>query len=390
MPEICLNTKVWRSGAAWVAQMIAQGIAEQGASIAFVAPRAQPETREPSHVNLIRIETPRELVGGASRLARIRASLARILSGTWHLFRLRASTRVYIFSIPEPLVFTLPVFALLRLSGARVILIVHDSEPHAWSLPKFLRGLERGAHALSYRLSSTLVALTPTVRDALVKDFGIPKTRIAVIPHGPFSIGNTGPLPGNGRLLIFGSLRRNKCVLEAIEGVVLARKTGRDVVLVLAGVPLKQEAGYWEQCLEAMKVDPAGFDVRPGFVPDEALPELVAGIDAFVLAYRDFNSQSGVGVLAALAGRPVIGTASGGLGEMFDRGMCGERITGEVTPDNIAAAIAAFSARPAAEWDELAKVAATKIASTLRWDDIADQYIDLARDHHFEPATGNG
>jgi glycosyltransferase involved in cell wall biosynthesis len=308
------------------------------------------------------------------------ASLLRIGGGLAAICKLRFSTRNFIFSIPEPLLFTLPLFALLRVTGAQVIFIVHDAQPHAWALGAGMRYVERGAHALSYRLASTIVALTPTVRQALVDDFAIPADKIVVIPHGPFSIGDVGPIPGSGRLLIFGSLRRNKSVLEAIEGVISARRQGRDVVLVLAGEPLSQEPGYWDQCLAAIARDPAGFDVRAGFFPDEALPELVAGVDAFLLAYQNFNSQSGVGVLAALSGRPVIGTGSGGLSELFERGLAGEIIDDTVTSESIAAGIAAFYAHDTAVWRERASRGAAKVAGTLRWDDIADQYIRVCRD----------
>lgn len=372
-------TKAWRSGAAWVAQMIAQAIAEQGATIAFVSPKAEPASREPSHANLMRIVTPRELVGHHGRARRATASLARIFSGLSAVCRLRFTTRNFIFSIPEPLLFTLPLFALLRLSGARVIFIAHDAEPHAWAFGERLKAVEHGAHALSYRLASTVVALTPTVRDALIKDFAVPRKKIVVIPHGPFSIGHVEPLPGHGRLLIFGSLRRNKSVLEAIQAVVIARRAGQDVTLVLVGEPLKEEGPYWDQCRAAIEADPQGFDVTVGFFPDEALPELIGGVDAFLLAYRNFNSQSGVGVLAALAGRPVIGTRSGGLGELFDRGMAGIVSQG-TAPEDIAASIAAFYQRSPADWRKQAGDGALRVASSLHWDRIADQYIRIARD----------
>lgn len=379
MPEICLMTKAWRSGSAWVAQMLAQAIAEQGATIAFISPLADPSDREPSHPNLIRVAPPRELVGTHPKLERMFVSLSRIACGLFATMRLRFTTRSFIFSIPEPLLFTLPLLGLLRLTGARVILIVHDAEPHAWALPQSLRFVERGAHALSYRVSSILVTLTPAARTALIRDFGISADKIHVIPHGPFSLGDPTPVPGTGRLLIFGSLRRNKSVLEVIKGVMQARRAGAEVTLVLAGEPLKQEPGYWDECLATMAEDPSGFDVREGFLPDEALPDLIASVDCFVLAYQNFNSQSGVGVLAALAARPVIGTRSGGLDELFDRGLAGEVVDDVVTPDSVAAAILAFRQTPLDEWRARASQGASSIAETLRWDGIADEYIALCR-----------
>lgn len=372
-------TKAWRSGAAWVAQMLAQAIAEQGATIAFVAPLADPADRDPRHPSLTRITQPRELIGDHPKVKRIFASLARIGSSIVSILKLRFTTRNFIFTIPEPLIFTIPLFAVLRMTGARVIFIVHDAQPHAWALPSFLRGVERGAHRLSYRLSTMLVTLTPATKDALVRDFDVSESKVSVIPHGPFSLGETTPIPGSGRLLIFGSLRRNKSVLEVIKGVILARRAGADVTLVLAGEPLKQEPGYWDECTAAIAEDPAGFDVREGFLPDEALPGLIATVDCFVLAYQNFNSQSGVGVLAALAARPVIGTRSGGLDELFERGLAGQLVEDAVTPENISAAIIEFRRQDLNEWRQKATDGAIRIADTLRWDTIADEYIALCR-----------
>lgn len=379
MPEICLMTKAWRSGAAWVAQMIAQAIAEQGATIAFVAPRADPASRDPAHPNLLRIETPRELIDDHPKHRRVTASLKRIASSLWSVCRLRPTTRTFIFSIPEPLVFTLPLFLFLRVTGAQVVFIAHDSQPHAWSFPRSLRWIERAAHAWSYSLASRVVALTPTVRSALVHDFHVQKDKIVVIPHGPFSLGEVEPLPGNGNLLIFGSLRRNKSVLEVIQGIVLARQRGLQVRLVLAGEPLKQEPGYWNECLSAIDQDPAGFDVRAGFFPDEKLPELLAGIDAFVLAYQHFESQSGVAILASLAGRPILGTRAGGLGELYDLGMVGQQMGDVVSPETIATAIEAFFAIDSDQWRARSAEGSAAMAKRLRWDKIADQYVALAR-----------
>lgn len=380
MPEICLMTKSWRYSAGWIAQMIAQSIAERGVSIAFVAPLAEPVAREPHNTNVLRIATPRERVGGVhGKLDRAIASLARIGSGLLHVLRLRASTRSFIFTIPEPLLFTLPLFALLRLTGARVIYLVHDAQPHAWSLPQRWRSLERAAHRWSYRLASVIVTLTPSVGSALARDFGVAPSKIVTIPHGPLAVSDVPPLPGSHKLLIFGALRRNKGILDAIRGVLLARRQGSPVRLILAGEPLKQEPGYWDECMHAIAEDPDGFDVRVGFVPDEALPALIGEADAFVLAYRDFDSQSGVGVLAALAGRPVIGSRVGGLAELFELGMVGKLLAEPVTPEGFADAVAQFYLEDFAHWRAASELGRTRIAQTLRWDTIADAYIAVAR-----------
>jgi glycosyltransferase involved in cell wall biosynthesis len=272
------------------------------------------------------------------------------------------------------------MFLLLRLSGARVLFMVHDVVPHAWTLGRRLRSLERAAHGLSYTLASELIVLTPALKRALGADFAIPAGKITVIPHGPLELGDLPPPPGAGRLLLFGSLRRNKSVAEVIEAVSLARRDDPQLTLVIAGEPHPSEPGYWEACRAAIARDPAGFDVREGFVADTDLPGLVAGIDAFVLAYRDFESQSGVAVLAALAARPSLCTTSGGLADLIAEGLTHQPIASPVTAPTVAAAIRAFRARPFAAWRDQAEASRRHFAGTLSWQAIGARYLERIRD----------
>lgn len=377
MPDVCLSTKIWRSGTGWFAQALAGALAEAGLRTAFVAPAAEPASREPVHPNLRRFVLSREIVVPAPRPARIRASLRRMAGGIAALARLRPTTRTFLFSIPEPLIVTLPVFAALRLTGARIVFIVHDPEPHAWRYRGVARRIERAGHALSYRLANHLVVLTPSAAQGLGRAFGVAAEKVSVIPHGPFTLDGVAPLPGQGRFLVFGTLRRNKGVLAAIGGVTLARRQGHDVRLVLAGEPHPDEPDYWRECEAAIRQDPEGFEVHRRFVPDEELPGILAGIDAFVLAYDGFQSQSGVGVLAAVNRRPVIGTRSGGLAELFDRGMAGETIEDPPSPEGVAAAIGRFRAVSAETWRLRAAEAAIRVTGGLSWPEIGRAYRAL-------------
>ncbi|GGF30689.1 hypothetical protein GCM10011321_22460 [Youhaiella tibetensis] len=378
MPEICLSTKTWRSGAAWFNQALAQAIAGAGGTIAYIAPLSLPEDREPRHPNLTRIVISRERVGEGGRMTRGLASLRRIVTGTLATLAQRRHTRTFLFSIPEPLLFSLPLFALLRLSGASVVLIVHDAEPHLWRLPAPLRALERAALAASYRLATDLVCLTATTRDALIARFAAPKAKLRVIPHGAFATRAATPIPGSGRLLAFGSIRPNKSLLEVIGAVVRCRQAGRDVTLTIAGEPL--DGPYWQRCLALIAEDTSGFDLRPGFVPDDALPELIARSDALVLAYRDFASQSGVAVLAALAARPVIATAAGGIGELMAEGLACQPIPADPDARAIASAISAFYDQPPEAWRDAASSARDHFATALAWGPIGERYLSFARE----------
>jgi len=379
MTDICFVTKVWRGGGtAWVAQNVARYMAEAGCKVTYVAPLSEPLCDEPVHVNLTRVIVPREILRGqAGSLARAWASVRRIAGALWAVLRERRRTANFAFSIPEPLAFTIPLFIVLRLAGARVIFLVHDAVPHAWRLPPGLRFVERCANRVSYRLASILVVMSSALQSALVREFGIDAAKIRIIPHGLFHMEGITPIPGDGRLLQFGKIRSNKNVLEVIRGVSLARRTDQGVRLVIAGQPYHDEQAYWTECLREISRDPDGFDLRIAFVDDAALPALVSEVDAFILAYDKFDSQSGVGVLAGSCGRPVIATHSGGLSELASHGLRGEFLQMPVTAENIAAAILAFRARPVNEWRDEAGRGAEQLKDAMSWPRIGRAWRDL-------------
>ncbi|MHC2018737.1 glycosyltransferase family 4 protein [Methylobacterium sp. CM6247] len=377
MPKLCLVSKVWRSGTGWYAQLLAAAIAEAGGQVTFISPAAEPTSREPVHPNLKRILVAREITGPASRWRRARASFRRSLTSILRTLAERRATRVFVFTIPEPFPFSLPLFFALRLSGARIVFIVHDPIPHAWNFPDRFRGTEQAIHSLSYRLAHHIVVLAPAGRDALARNFNIPASKVSVIPHGPLSVGVLPPIPWNGRLLAFGTIRSNKNVLETIRGVKLARTRGHNVQLLILGEPHPKETNYWMQCLSEIAEDPYGFEIEQRFVADEDLPGFFAEVDAFVLAYDRFDSQSGVAVVAALSCRPVIGTYAGGIADLFAEGMAGEMIVGEVTAESIAAAIASFRAVSVKTWQDRAEAGVVSVSDAIGWHRIGCLFVTL-------------
>ena len=376
MADICIVTKSWRYSIAWIVHSLAGALTDAGLSVALIAPLSDPASREVQSPRMTRIVLPRELVRSGDVLHRALASMRRVLGGLLTTLAERRRTRTFLFTIPDPLVFTLPLFLLLRLSGARVLFMVHDAVPHAWRLPRMLQGLERWAHGLSYRLASELIILTLALRRPLEDGFAVPARKIVVIPHGPLGLGELPPPQGTGRLLLFGHLRSNKSVLEVIEGVTLARRQDPDITLVIAGEPHPSEHEYWERCRTAIGRDPSGFELQEGFLAEEALPGLVSAADAFILAYRQFDSQSGVGILAALSGRPVLCTPAGGLRDLIEDGLCHVLIEQPISAETVAEALLRFRARPFAEWRADASASAGRLASTLSWLAIATRVAE--------------
>jgi glycogen synthase len=372
--RIVLYTRAWRSGTGLYAQGLAQGIADAGYPVTFIAPGGEPDDPASRSPGVRRVCPPRERIGPAPRLSRALASLRRVLVGLGAVLRARASARHFVFSIPDPYLFSLPAMALLRLMGGRIVFVCHDPEPHAWILPAPLRGIERLGHALTYWMSETVVVLAQSGRAALGAKFGVAASKIAVIPHGVLPQAYVGPAPGRRTLLLFGTIRRNKQVDAAIRAVADLHQRGQAVRLVVAGGADPADADYVETCRALAARWPDAIDLQVGYVSDEATQRLLAESDAMLLPYAGFDSQSGVAVLAGLAGRPVIATAAGGIADLMDSGLAGVRIAEPADDKAIGEAIEAFFGASPAAWTARAVEARARLLQTLNWRSIGEAF----------------
>jgi glycosyltransferase involved in cell wall biosynthesis len=378
--RLCVYTRSWRrAGAGLFAQELVGGMVAAGAAVTYISPPTPNPAVEAPQPGLTRLRPPRELAAGASRLRRAAISLARMAGGVLSLLRARLSCRVFVVTIPDPLVVSVPALALLRLSGARIIFIAHDPLPHAWRLPPALRGAEVAIHGACYRLANRVVVLSEPSRDKIRAAFPTLRTPVAVIEHGAFVLPVQSPPPGTGTLLAFGTIRRNKGVLEAIGGVIAARAAGIPVRLIVAGAAHAEDRAYAADCIALARTAPDAVDLRIGFIADEALPALFAQSDALLMPYGEFFSQSGVALLAASNARPVIAAAAGGIGALIAEGMPAVTIAVPVSADDVAAAIRQYVATAPQVWRARAEAYRTVTLERRAWPVIADQYLALAR-----------
>lgn len=375
-------TRTWlSSGCGLFAQELVAGLVESGAQVTFVAPSAEDPRYEASRPGLSRIKPPRELRGDTHRLIRAASSLVRIAGSALAMIKARFSNRVFVVSIPEPLAFGLPMLALLRLTGGRILFVAHDPVPHAWMLPAAFRGLEMWMHEASYRLASAVVVLSEPSKQKLLGTFPNMRQPVEVIEHGVFMLDDWTALPGSGRLLLFGTLRRNKGILEAIKGILIAAERGCTATLTIAGAPHREDAEYWQECEALAKTAPDKIALRIGYVENDALEQLIAESDALLMPYQEFFSQSGVALLAASNARPIIATSEGGLATLIDEGMPVARIASPVTAESVAKGVEAFMAIPAEEWRSRAEAYRDFTLAKRSWQVIGRQYLALSESH---------
>ena len=379
-PKICVYTRAWRtSGAGLFAQDLVEGLVKVGARVTFVSPRIDSPFLEAPHADLRRLRPPRERSDNAAAPLLAARSLARIVGGALALLRARFSNRVFVFTIPDPLPFTVPLMFLLRMTGARLVFVAHDPVPHAWRLPKNWRRLEHGAHGACYRLASHVVALSEPTRLKLLESYPGLKTPIDVIEHGEFDMGEPVAPAGTGQLLVFGTIRRNKGVLESIAGVIAARHAGVPVKLIVAGEAHREDPSYTDLCHALANTAPDLVEMRVGYVDEAALPHLVAASDALLMPYSSFFSQSGVAILAASNARPIIASAAGGIGTLLAEGMPSVLIGEPITAGSVAEAVHSFFETPIALWYEKALAYRRSTMERRSWTAIATRYVALSK-----------
>ncbi|MEO8374114.1 MAG: glycosyltransferase family 4 protein [Sphingomonas bacterium] len=377
---VCLYTRSWRTaGAGLFAQELAKGLIEQGVGVIFVSPRTDFSFLETDQDALVRLRPPRELGPGSAKPRRAIVSIGRMIGSALSLLRARLSTRVFIITIPDPLIIAIPVLFLLRLTGAKLIVIAHDPLPHAWMLPARLRVFERGAHSLFFRTASVIVVLSEPTRTQFIAAHPGISAPVHVIEHGVFTMKTFSPPPGTGQLLLFGTIRRNKNVLGAIAGAAAARRSGVPVRLIVAGEAHREEAEYAAACAHLAAQHREAVSLRMHYVEDDELAELFAESDALLMPYGDFHSQSGVALLAASNARPIIATNAGGIGALIAEGMPAITIAQPAGPEEISAAIRAFYDQPIESWQSRAVQYREVTLERRSWRSIAGEYAALAK-----------
>lgn len=380
--SVGLYSTSWRGGDGWythaLADAMATALASSGRSLTLIASPMTPASRDACHPSIDRrVFRPGTSAGGA-RLRKLLGTAARALEATGQLLKARASCKTIVITFPHWASVTWVQFVMLWTLRTRIIYIVHDPSPHAWGHAGWRRALHRFAIRTTYGLSQALVTLSPAGRIALRDEWGIDPAKVSVIPHGIFDNGERQAPTRNRTFLIFGMLRSNKNILPSIEAFAELLHTYPDARLVIAGAPYGAEPEYWQQCEQRLSRLGESVHTEIGFVPEERLEQLFDSCDAVLLPYDNFNSQSGVAVLSALAMRPVLGTAVGGLKDLFELGMSGVQITEPPSREAILRAMKRYCDTPPERWAVQLRQARTELLSALDWQRIGVRFADLA------------
>ena len=289
------------------------------------------------------------LRGAALAEASRPAKIVRVLRYYWRLIAYAAAARPSIFHVLwnnklEYVDRTL-LLSYYRLLGKRLVQTVHNV--NAGERDGNDSVLNRLTLRIQYRLMDYLFVHSEQMKQQLQSDFGVPGSRIGVIPFG---INSTVPDSDLSRaearrrlgleesakaVLFFGNIAQYKGLEFLIEALGVAGEGLADSRLVIAG-RLKCPPSYWSQIQR--RIAELGLESRVvqriGFVPDAEAEVYFKAADVLALPYTHVF-QSGVLFLGYNFGLPVVAADVGALREEIVEGS-----TGFVCPPRDPAALA--------------------------------------------------
>jgi glycosyltransferase involved in cell wall biosynthesis len=211
------------------------------------------------------------------------------------------------------------VMALARLRRKRVVLTMHNVEPHESGIVRRLAN--RSVVPLAHRI----IVHTQRNREQLVSG-GVPDARISVVPHGarePLLINKDRRdesrhllgLPDEAPVVLFlGNIRPYKGLSDLLRAFRMLVKEIPAARLLIAGQPWGPRREIEDEIASLGIAD--CVHTRLEFVSEELMEAYLAAADVVVYPYTHFDAQSGAACDALRAGRAIVVTDTGGLPDL--------------------------------------------------------------------------
>lgn len=240
------------------------------------------------------------------------------------------SPMVYDVSIGRPFLRCALMYTIFNVLGRAVVHTAHNVVPHDRDTR-----INRLIYRIIYRLLSTrIVVHGESLRDRLVMEFGVPRERILVAPHGTYHPRRRPEVdkaiarrqlhmrPTDRVVLVFGLQRPYKGTDFLLDAVAHSRISGLRIV-IRGEAP---DTAYRHRLESLIASVPRSTKVDALFKPanDDEVELIFKAADVVALPYLE-GSQSGVKFMAYAYGRPVLVSDVGSLAECLVPGLTGER-----------------------------------------------------------------
>ena len=291
---------------------------------------------------------------------------------------------------------------ILRWGGLRIVYTVHDLLPHDHPTAEHQRIYQK-----IYTLADRLIVHSERDQTQLIDSFGIVRDKISVIPHGGYDLLAPPSSPSQQQarqslklpadktvLLFFGLIKPYKGLEYLVEAFQLVRsqlqqraeqqteqteqtdsaKSCPAPHLLIVGklsIEDPDERHRYQDLLKQLEPDPDITCVN-AYVPVEDISTYFSATDIVVLPYVK-TYTSGILLAAYAAGKPVIVTGTGALGEAVEAGKSG-LIVPPCDAQALAAAILTLLHDPA-QTAAMGQHAKHLTQTVYSWQQIATQTI---------------
>ncbi len=276
-----------------------------------------------------------------------------------------------------------------RMRKRPVVLTVHNVRPHEDSAA--FDGACRTLCALAHRV----IVHTNSGREALVRRHGVPRDKVAVIPHGPLDFHvqrdvdrgaarrDLGLAPQHRVVLLFGAIRPYKGVEVALRAFAQVAHRIPEARLLVAGKAWEPWEPYDRLARDLGVRD--RMVLRLGYVPSAEVHRYFEAADLVLLPYERFEAQSGVGATALSFRKPLVVTDVGGLPELVEDPALVVR-PGDV--EGLSSVLLRCLSSPEL-LGRMAEHAATA-ARRMAWPAVAERTREVYRDVLAQGRTGTG
>lgn len=274
--------------------------------------------------------------------------------------------------------------------GARIVHTAHNALPH------LQQPWHRRFYSRWYAQVDAVQALSPGVRDDLLRDLGVPPQRVQVTGHGPYlslqrRFGGLSPEAARAALgwersrftlLQFGLFKPYKGLLRLADAVCALPAALRPRVALCGGGP----APHLRAVRERLERGGRGADLwwHQRFADDATLCRLIIAADLVVFPYESV-SQSGALVLALSLGKPCLCSDLPGFAQMLG-GTAARACIETSDAQAFAAELQALMRRPQ-RLQALQRVCLQAAARLPSWDHIAESTWALWREVRAGPSA---
>jgi glycosyltransferase involved in cell wall biosynthesis len=343
--------------------------------VIFIAP---PMEYEPEGIERVFLTRPK----GKGRLQKL-ISLARFNQEA--TYKTRATVQSGDIFVMIDLYSTVPFSVnpalAARENGAITILNLHDFYPHALRYPKPLHALEKRFYLKAYQSFDLVAATAAPQALRLTQEARISPECVLVIQHGAFPIDHIN-LPKDDqsaiRVLVLGSLRQNKKILETILAIKLLQNKGHEIILRIAGAPRREEADYWAICLAELE-SAGNLELIDRYIPDEEMPQILSEVDVILCPYENFDSQSAISITAVSNAIPLLASPEALVKDVGDK-ITVKPIATPITPETIMSAINIFVATPRLERLAAARKLQTEFMAKSHWSQAIQSIVGKAEE----------